>query len=108
MASAALQVLLHVSDRSDDVARALTSAATLVGEQPQLRVRIIVNGPALDGLTGQETVEPAAGVRVEACEVGMTRREISAGDLRPGVETVASAVVALVQGQHSGAAYIRI
>lgn len=101
-------VVLHASTDPADVRRALDAAATLETSDPDLHVRIIVNGPALSGLTGRDPVEVPANTRVEACLVGMGKRGITVDQLRPAVGTVSSAVAALAQAQFAGAAYIRI
>lgn len=105
-------VVLHASTDPGDVQRALSAAETLaaaLGEtDPQLHIRIIVNGAALDGLTGTEAVILPANTGVEACLNGMGRRGLTTDQLRPAVGTVPAAVVALAQAQFAGAAYIRI
>ncbi|OIU88688.1 MULTISPECIES: DsrE family protein [unclassified Microbacterium] len=105
-------VLLHVSSRPEDVARSIGTARTLHRSRPDHRIRIIVNGPAITGVTADATPLdlshlPATAV-IEACEVGMRAHDIVAEQLQPGVTTVASAVVALVDAQFAGAACVRI
>jgi len=89
-------VVLHVSGDPADVSRAVAAANSLAETHPDLAVRVIVNGPALEGTT------------VEACSVGMERRNVSPDQLQPAVHTVASAVTALVDAQLEGAAYVRL
>lgn len=101
-------VVLHASTTPGDVQRALAAAETLGASQPQTGIRVIVNGAALDALTGTDPVALPANTEVEACLVGMGKRGISVDQLRPAVLTVPAAVVALAQAQFSGAAYIRI
>lgn len=101
-------VVLHASNDPGDVQRALAAAATLGAGQPQTGIRVIVNGAALDGLTGTDPVVLPANTEVEACLVGMGKRGITVDQLRPAVLTVPAAVVALAQAQFTGAAYIRI
>lgn len=101
-------VVLHASTEAGDVQRALSAAATLRAKGPRVRVRIIVNGAALDGVTGTDPVDPPPDTDVEACLTGMEKRGISTDQLRPAVRTVPAAVVALTQAQFDGAAYIRI
>lgn len=101
-------VILHASDDPADVQRALDSAAGIASADLGVRVRIIVNGPALEGLTGSEAVSLPEGTEVAACSVGMGKRGIDADDLRPDVQTVPSAVRAIVEAQLAGAAYVRI
>lgn len=101
-------VVLHASDGPEDVDRATAAGAAIIRADPALRVRVIVNGPALDRLISTaERVAPVDGVTVQACQVGMRRRGIEDG-LQPGIQTVASAVVSIVQAQREGASYVRI
>ncbi|QDZ14178.1 DsrE family protein [Humibacter ginsenosidimutans] len=102
-------ILLHVSDSPEDVARAVAASSSLTGSRPGLRVRIIVNGAALEGVTETaESVTTQENTTVEACQVGMRRREISPDQLQPEVQTVESALTTLVDAQLAGAVYIRI
>lgn len=102
-------VLLHVSDRPEDIARALGSARTLHERRPEFSIRIIVNGPAITGVTvDAPALELSDASTVEACEVGMRSRGILAEDLQAGIRTTPSAIVALSDGQLDGAAYVRI
>lgn len=102
------EVILHASDEAGDVQRAVEAASTLRATDPELEVRIIVNGPALSGLTGHDDLEIPEGTQVEACSIGMGRRGIAEQELRPSVQTTPSAVVAIVRAQSAGAAYVRI
>lgn len=102
-------VVLHVSDRAEDVPRAVAAAEALKQGNPGLDVRIIVNGPALNGVTDSAHPITAAGAAtVEACALGMKRRSLPLETLQPDVLTVASSVVAIVEAQLAGAAYVRI
>lgn len=102
-------VVLHVADKPEDVARAVDAAASLTQARPGLRVRIIVNGPALGGVVAEsQRLAPNPATTVEACEIGMRRRDLTPDLLQPAVHTVASAVIALVDAQLAGAAYVRI
>lgn len=105
----AAEAVLHVSDAPEHLARATGAAKLLRQERPGTRVRIIVNGAALDGLVaGAEPLALDDGYTVEACETGMGRRGLDPAALQPGVGTVGSAVVALFDAQQHGASYIRI
>lgn len=107
--SHAQNVVLHVTDKSTDVARALGSARTLHHFRPDLRIRIIVNGPAITGvIRDADALDLPDFATVEACEVGMRSHHIASDDLQAGVATTASAIVALTDAQLSGAAYVRI
>lgn len=103
------QVILHVSDKADDVPRAAAAAETITQSNPGLKVRIIVNGPALNGVTDSaEKVIPGEATTVEACELGMQRRSLPLETLQPNVLTVSSSILAIVEAQLAGAAYVRI
>lgn len=107
--SNAPNVVLHVSDKPTDVTRALGSARTLHHFRPDLRIRIIVNGPAIAGVTRDaDALDLPDFATVEACEVGMRSHRIASEDLQAGVAVTASAVVALTDAQLDGAAYVRI
>lgn len=80
------------ADDPADVQRALDAAAGLHAAGLGVRVRVIVNGPALAGLTGTDAVQVPEHTEVAACSVGLGRRGIDPGELRPEVGTVPSAV----------------
>lgn len=102
-------VLLHVSDAAADLQRALGSARTLTADDPSVHVRVIVNGPALSGVTnGADAVTAPPRTTIEACQVGMRARGIRSDELQESVVTTPSAVVALARAQGEGAAYIRV
>jgi intracellular sulfur oxidation DsrE/DsrF family protein len=46
-AASPARIVLHVSDRAEDLARAATTASLLREAYPGADVRVIVNGPAL-------------------------------------------------------------
>ncbi|MCW4458959.1 hypothetical protein [Microbacterium sp. MPKO10] len=109
MPEEATTAVLHVSDNADDVSRAVSAAETLVEANGSLAVRIVVNGPALAGVTtSARLLAPGPRTTIEACDQGMQRRSIPREALQPAVHTVGSAVVALVEAQLHGAAYVRI
>ena len=101
-------VVLHVSDDPADVQHGLDAAARTVAALPDAHVRVIVNGPALAGVTGTEAVELPRNTRLEACRTGMQGRGITEAELRPGIQTVPAAVVALIEAQAAGSTYVRI
>ena len=102
------EVVLHISDDPTDVQRALDTARVLESTDLDVKVRVIVNGAALAGLTGTDAVGASEHTSVAACSVGLGQRGINPDDLRPSLQTVPSAVVAIVEAQLAGAAYIRI
>lgn len=103
------EVILHVADHPEDVTRATAAGAALVQADPALRVRIIVNGPALGGVTDDaQPAAPVDGVSLQACQIGLRRRGFAADQLQSGIGTIESAVVAIVQAQRDGASYMRL
>lgn len=108
MTDSTRQVVLHVADAPADLERAIASAQALREEMPDCEVRIIVNGPALAGVTGETPVVAPDGVRVAACAIGLARRGDDPSTLRPGITSVPGASAALAQAQFEGAAYLRV
>ncbi len=104
-------LVLHVRDDPSDVPRAL-AAAELVTTQEPMRVQIIVNGAAVNGLIAADNaskdIEPSDGVEIFACERALRGQHRTPEQLHEKVRTVPSAVIALASAQHEGAAYIRI
>lgn len=102
-------VVFHCSNAVEDVQRAIAAASAVATEDPGIRATVIVNGPALEGLrqTAQE-LELPEGIEVNACRIGLSKRDIPPDELQPGIELTDSAVVALTRAQLRGAAYIRI
>jgi len=101
-------VVLHVSDAPADLARATDNARLIAEQYPGVRVRVIVNGAALEGLRVPDGVDVPPGVEVAACAIGLGRRGIDRAALPPGVEVVPAAVPAIVAAQLGGAVYVRI
>ncbi|MFK4760108.1 hypothetical protein ACI3KS_04150 [Microbacterium sp. ZW T5_45] len=103
------EVIVHVADNPEDVARATGAATAITQADRTLQVRIIVNGPALGGLLDSApAVEVTDGVTIEACRVGLSRRGIDESQLQTPVSLVDSAAVAIVFAQRAGAAYVRL
>lgn len=101
-------VVLHVSNNAGDIDRALSAAELITATEP-MRVQIIVNGPAVEGLVGPGPALPLAeGVSIAACERALAGKGLKPAQLRPDVAAVPSAVLTLAQAQHEGAAYIRV
>lgn len=101
-------LVLHVSDVPQDLDRAVTTARSLGASQPDVQVRIIVNGPALDGMASAQPGQLPAGSSIAACLTGLRNRGIDPAQLPSGVQTVDSALLAIAQEQLAGAAYIRL
>lgn len=105
--SAPRQVIVHASDAADDVSRAVDTAGRLAESIDGIRVTVIVNGPALEGVSALADEVPEA-VEVSACAVGLQRRGIDSSALPPTVSITASAAVAIVEAQLDDAAYMRL
>jgi len=97
------RVVVHVTDDPADLDRAVATAQSLREAFPDGEVRVIVNGPALDGLREGQSLPG-----VEACAIGLERRGIDTAALRAGVDVIPSAAMAIAEAQFKGAAYIRI
>lgn len=80
----------------------------LAGALTGFKVRIVVNGAALQGLLGPGALRLPRGANVDACAIGLESRDIDRSTLMPGIGVVPSAAVALVQAQLAGAAYLRL
>ena len=102
-------VILHVSNHPQDLDRALNATTRLRADLPDAAVRIIVNGPALPGITTTAaSLTVPTGVQVEACAAGLDRQGIPADTLQPGVTTVPAAITAIITVQQHGASYLRL
>lgn len=102
-------VVLHVSHHPEDLQRAVSAAEGLRKAQPDLQVRIIVNGLALEAVVqGSTPINAVEGVSIEACAIGLARRNVAIEELQDPVITTAAATVALVEAQQQGASYVRI
>ena len=101
--------LLHVSDRPEDITRAIGIAHALHEGRPEYGIRIIVNGPAVRGATRDaDPLDVPDFASIEICEGGLRGRGIPVDSLQPGVVTTASAAVAIADAQFAGAAYNRV
>lgn len=100
-------VVLHASDKEADVQRAMASADNLQQSFPGIRVHIVVNGPALDGLVDLE-VNLDDQVSLSACSVGLGKRNIDTGALSNRVNVVPTAPEVIIREQFAGAAYMRL
>lgn len=109
-------VIIHLSSSESDVQEAaLRSAANLLSAAGPAAppVEVVIHGPAvrvcLPGHDLNSLVEDLAGkgVAVTVCERALSGQEIDKAQLSPGVTTVPSAVVELVDKQHQGWAYLR-
>lgn len=101
-------VVLHASDKVQDVQRAIDSARRLGEAFEGVRVRIIINGQALDAATGRRPDRLPPETTVGVCAVGLANRGIDAAQLPAGIQVVPAAPIAIAQEQFAGAAYVRL
>lgn len=101
-------VVLHVVDAPEDLDRAIGTSRALQANFPGVRVRIVVNGPALQAIPAVNVSELPEHVGVAACSIGLQRREIATADVPDGVDIVPAAPLVIVEEQFNGAAYIRL
>lgn len=102
-------VILHVTEDPDDVARSAHAGAALREWDQSLEVKIVVHGAALTAVVDSDNpIELAEGVAVQACEIGLQRRGLADKERLPGVESIESAVITIVEAQRRGASYIRL
>ncbi|CAN5279801.1 hypothetical protein BH09ACT2_BH09ACT2_18460 [soil metagenome] len=111
------QLLIHVlGDTPDVVAAALRSARNAAAELgSDDSVQVVVQGPAVRALAADSALADAVTdslrdprVVIHACQNSLRSADLTPSDLRPGVQTVPSAVAHLAERQWLGAAYVRI
>ena len=100
--------VVHVVDAIADLERAISTAENLQGSIKGLRVQIVVNGPALEGLPELSLDALPENVAMSACSVGLERREIDQTKLSTAIEVVPTAPEVIIREQLDGAAYIRL
>lgn len=101
-------VVVHVANAPEDVQRAINASRSLQESFPGVRIRIIVNGPAL---TAAPTIAPdelPENVDVAVCAVGLKRHNVTEAEVPNGIEIVPTAPIAIVEEQFNGAAYLRL
>lgn len=101
-------VVVHASDRPQDLERAVSTAGALRSAFPGVRVRIVVNGAALTGIPDFEVGRLPDDTTLAVCAVGLGRRGIEESTVPDGVEIVPAAPLAIAAEQFDGAAYIRL
>lgn len=106
--TAARAVVVHVADAEQDIDRAIRTSQALQERFPALRVRIIVNGPALTAVRSVTPGELPQNVGVAVCALGLQRHGIAESEVPDGVEIVPTAPVAIMEEQFNGAAYLRL
>lgn len=101
-------VVIHASDSPRDMQRAIHTAQNLREGFPGVRIRIVVNGPALSAVPMLDPHELPENVGVAVCAVGLQRHDIAATEIPDGVEIVPAAPRIIVEEQFNGAAYLRL
>lgn len=102
-------VVIHVMDAPQDMERAVRTSHALRESLPDVRIRIVVNGPALTAVPAAVTAhELPENVGVAVCALGLRNHRIAESDLPDGVEIVPKAPIIIVEEQLNGAAYLRL
>lgn len=100
--------VLDVTASPEDVDRIVGVAARLRDRVPRLRVHIIVSAEAISGTIGAQPLEVPDGITVSVCQYGLDKQGYDRAQVRPGIETVPTAISAVIEAQLAGAAYMHI
>jgi intracellular sulfur oxidation DsrE/DsrF family protein len=111
-----MKVVFHLDLDEEKILRiALTNMENLRAAKPEARINLVVNGPAVT-LFRKDAAEEflnrvqgllAKGVMVFVCQNALKAFGIPEEDLCPGCAPVPAGVVALIQLQQQGCAYIK-
>jgi len=102
------KAVIQVTKDGAEIERAIATAERIREQLPDLEIRIIVHGDALEAVTGAEPLAHDPAITVAACRLGLAARGHGVEELRPGFETVAGGSAAIIQAQLDGAAYLRL
>lgn len=111
-----MKVVFHIDLNDENIFRlALTNAENLLKARPEAQTHLLVNGPAVKFLcpaNSSDALDRAEnllrqGVSIQACENALRAFGISKEELLPGCATVPAGVVALIELQQQGCAYIK-
>ena len=110
-------LLLHVDNEDAGMLdMALDNAHNFIEALPgiTLRVVIVVTGPAVRLMTEQDSVQARKaeyllkkGISIQVCRHAMQIYGVSENEIWPNVEFVSNGIVALVQLQDEGMAYVK-
>lgn len=100
--------VIHGDRLPEDFHRGIDVATRLKQVEPDLLVRVILNGKAVAEAVGTESLNLVDGVSVEVCQVALKKLGFVPGDVRPGVDVVPMAAHAILDAQFAGAAYLRL
>lgn len=106
--SATRAAVIHGDRSPEDFHRGIDVATRLKQVEPELLVRVILNGKAVAGAVSTERLDLVDGVSVEVCQVALDKQGFSRDDVRPGVGVVPMAAHAILDAQFAGAAYLRL
>lgn len=110
-----MKVVFHM-DLADNerLGIGITNIENLHIAREDTRIHLLVNGPAVKLFTKEQTEFAerlsaiiAKGTQILLCENALRKFEIAKADIFPGALTVPAGVVALVELQHTGCAYIK-
>jgi intracellular sulfur oxidation DsrE/DsrF family protein len=108
-------ILIHAfAENPDVITGALRVARNAAQGLPDRIVEVVVQGPAVTGLTADGGFEDdlaqtlITGVNIVACRNSLDRAGLDPSQLAAGIAVVPSAVVHLAERQWAGAAYIRV
>ena len=111
-----MKAVFHIDLNDENIFRlALTNAENLLKARPETQTHLLVNGPAVKFLcpaNGSDALDRAEnllrqGVSIHVCENALRAFDISKEALLPGCATVPAGVVALIELQQQGCAYIK-
>lgn len=111
-----MKAVFHIDLNDENIFRlALTNAENLLKARPEIQMYLLVNGPAVKFLcpaNGNDALDRAEnllrqGVSIHVCENALRAFDISKEELLPGCATVPAGVVALIESQQQGCAYIK-
>lgn len=100
--------VIHAADAPRDLQRAIHTAQNLREKFPDVRIRIVVNGPALTAVPTLAPDELPENVGVSVCAIGLQRHDIAETEIPDGVQIVPAAPLIIIEEQFNGAAYLRL
>ena len=111
-----MKVVFHLDLDEEKILRiALTNMENLRAAQPEARINLVVNGPAVKFFRADSDAEHLDRVKglisrevmVFVCQNALRAFDIDVDDICPGCSTVPAGVVALIKLQQQGCAYIK-
>lgn len=111
-----MKAVFHIDWSDENIFRlALTNMENLLAARPEARIHLLVNGPAVKLFRldkGNDALNRAAnlikrGVTIHICENALRTFHIAKDELLPDCATVPAGVVALIELQQEGCAYVK-